>query len=136
MVVRRSRDHISFRHPLATTSAHLYSPMSSKWQNMTAKRGRATEEPARRYDQDKFFNESAAEKFSLISKNDHSFRKRGFTTPRISSTKGWRALYQPPRPTATSVVREFYANLSSHVLKKVRVSGVLVDFSAYSINRY
>ena len=34
------------------------------------------------------------------------------------------------------VVREFYANLSAHVLKKVRVRGVLVDFSAKSINHY
>ena len=47
-----------------------------------------------------------------------------------------RALCQPPRPTATSVVRKFYANLTSHILKKVRVRGVLVDFSAKSINRY
>ena len=35
-----------------------------------------------------------------------------------------------------SVVREFYANLASHVLKKVRVRGILVDFSAESINSY
>ena len=35
-----------------------------------------------------------------------------------------------------SVVLEFYANLASHVLKKVRVRGVLVDFSAESINSY
>ena len=34
------------------------------------------------------------------------------------------------------VVQEFYANLSAHVLKKVHVYGVLVDFSAKSINRY
>ena len=35
-----------------------------------------------------------------------------------------------------SVVREFYANLASHVLKKVQVRGVLVDFSTESINRF
>ena len=35
-----------------------------------------------------------------------------------------------------SVVREFYANLASHVVKKVRVRGVLVDFNAESINSY
>ena len=35
-----------------------------------------------------------------------------------------------------SVVREFYANLASHVVKKVRVRGVLVDFSAESINQF
>ena len=34
------------------------------------------------------------------------------------------------------VVREFYANLASHVLKKVRVRGVLVNLSAKSINLY
>ena len=34
------------------------------------------------------------------------------------------------------VVWEFYANLAAHVLKKVQVCGVLVDFSAKSINLY
>ena len=34
------------------------------------------------------------------------------------------------------VVQEFYTNLAAHVLKKVRVRGVLVDFNAKSINRY
>ena len=34
------------------------------------------------------------------------------------------------------VGQEFYANLAAHVLNKVRVRGVLVDFSAKSINRY
>ena len=43
---------------------------------------------------------------------------------------------QPPRPAAMIVVRDFYANLAAHVLKKVRVRGVLVDFSAKSINIY
>ena len=43
--------------------------MSSKRKKMTVKRGRASEEPARSYDHDKFINESAAEKFDLISKN-------------------------------------------------------------------
>ena len=37
--------------------------MSSKRQKMTAKRGRASEEPARIYDHDKLVNESMAEKF-------------------------------------------------------------------------
>ena len=66
---------------------------------------------------------------------------RGFTTPddffcKTISNKGWRALCQPPTPAATSVVREFYANLTSHVLKKVQVRGVLVDFNTKSINQY
>ena len=34
------------------------------------------------------------------------------------------------------VVREFYANLASHVVKNVRVRGVLVDFSTRSINLF
>ena len=46
------------------------------------------------------------------------------------------ALCQPPRPASTSVVREFYANIASHILKRVQVRGVLVDFSAKSMNRY
>ena len=50
--------------------------------------------------------------------------------------KGWRALCQPPKPAATMVVREFYANLTSHMHKKVRVSGVWVDFCMKSINEY
>ena len=115
--------------------------MSSKRQKMTAKRGRANEEPSRTYDHDKFVNESAAENFSLISKNQSFIKEKGFHHPKdffrkTIAVKGWRALCQPPHPTATSVVREFYANLASHVLKKVRVRGVLVDFSAKSINQY
>ena len=42
--------------------------MLSKRQKMTAKRGRASEEPTHSYDHDKFVNESAAENFGLISK--------------------------------------------------------------------
>ena len=34
------------------------------------------------------------------------------------------------------VLWEFYANLAAHVLKEVRVRGVLVDFSTKSINLY
>ena len=68
-------------------------------------------------------------------------RKRASTTPMISffkniATKGRRALCQPPRPAATSVALEFYADLASHVVKKVRVRGVLVDFSTESINQF
>ena len=48
----------------------------------------------------------------------------------------FRVLCQPPHPAAMSVVREFYANLASHVLKKVRVRGILIDFSAELINSY
>ena len=38
--------------------------------------------------------------------------------------------------TTIIFVREFYANLASHVVKKVRVRGVLVDFSVKSINEF
>ena len=58
----------------------------------------------------------------LLSKNHHELRVEG-TLP-------------TPRPTATMVVQEFYVNLAAHVLKKVRVRGVLVDFSANSINEF
>ena len=33
-------------------------------------------------------------------------------------------------------MQEFYANLTAHVVKKVRVRGVMVDFSAKSINKF
>ena len=115
--------------------------MSSKCQKMTAKRGRVSEEPARTYDHDKFFNENAAENFGLISKNRSFSKEKGFHHLedfflKTIADKGWRALCQPPHPTAMGVVREFYSNLASHVLKKVRVCGVLVDFSVKSINQY
>ena len=108
---------------------------------MSSKRGRASEEPAHSYDHDKYFNESVAEKFSLISKNRSFIKKKGFHHPndffrKTIVIKGWQALCQPPSPATTSVVREFYANLASHVLKKVQVRGVLVDFNAKSVNRY
>ena len=113
--------------------------MSSKRQKLTSKRGRPSEEPTRSYDHDKFVNESAAEKFGLISKNRSFIKEKGFHHPddffcKTIANKGWRALCQPPTPAAISVVREFYANLASHVLKKVRARRVLVDFSAKSIN--
>ena len=140
--VSRSRGQGEVRKTLATSSSRPYKcRMSSKKQKMTAKRGRASEEPAHSYDHDKFINESATEKFGLISKNMSFIKEKGFHHPddffrKTIANKGWWALCQPPSPAATSVVREFYSNLASHVLKKVQVSGVLVDFSAKSINLY
>ena len=115
--------------------------MSSKWQNIDAKRGHASEELAHSYDDDKFVNESTAEKFGLISKNRSFIKEKGFHHPddlftKTIVNKGWQALCQPPSLAATRVVREFYANIASHVLKKVQVREVLVDFNAKSINRY
>ena len=108
---------------------------------MSSKRSQVSEEPTHSYDHDKFVNESAAEKFGLILKNRSFIKGKGFHHPddffhKIITNKGWRALCQPPSLGATSVAREFYANIASHVLKRVRVCGVLVDFSAKSINRY
>ena len=116
-------------------------PMSSKNKKLSFKRSWASEEPTHGYDHNKFVNESAVKKFGLISKNRSFIKEKGFHHlddffPKTIANKGWRALFQPPSPTATSVVRDFYANIASHILKKVRVHRVLVDFSAKSINRY
>ena len=86
-------------------------------------------------------NEGAADWFGTICKNRLFIKEKGFHHPddffcKTIAAKGWRALCQPPHPAAMSVVREFYANLASQVLKIVRVRGVLVDFSAESINSY
>ena len=86
-------------------------------------------------------NSSAADRFGIICKNRSFIKEKGFHHPddffrKTIAAKGWRALCQPPHPAAMSVVREFYANLASHVLKRVRVRGVLVDFSAESINSF
>ena len=115
--------------------------MSVKRQKLLAKRSRASEAPTPAFDASRFANLSAAERFGSICKNRSFIKEKGFHHPddffrKTIKAKGWRALCQPPRPAAMSVVREFYANLASHVLKKVRVRGVLVDFSAESINSY
>ena len=115
--------------------------MSSKKRKMSSKSSPASEEPSQAYDQDKFINESATEKFGLISANRSFIKEKGFQHlddffRKTIARKGWGALCQPPRPAATMVVWEFYSNLAAHVLKKVRVRGVLVEFSTKSINRY
>ena len=99
------------------------------------------EELSHDYDHEKFVNVGATEKFSLISKNRSFIKEKGFYHPKdcfrktIMST-GWRELCQPLTLAATMVVREFYANLAASVLKKVRLRGVLVDFSMKSINEF
>ena len=115
--------------------------MSSKRQKLTAKRGRASEDPTPNFDITKFVNEGAADRFGTICKNRSFIKEKGFHHPddfflKTIVTKGWRALCQPPRPAVTSVVQEFYANLASHVIKKVQVCGVLVEFSTQSINQF
>ena len=113
--------------------------MSGKRQKLPTKRGRASEDPTPNYDVTRFVNEGAADRFCTICKNRSFIKEKGLHHPddffrKTIAAKGWRALCQPPHPAAMSVVREFYANLASHVVKKVKVRGVLVDFSAESIN--
>ena len=121
--------------------AHPYTPMSGKRQKLPTKRGRASEDPTPNFDIKKFINEGAADRFGTICKNRSFIKEKGFHHPgdffrKTIATKGWWVLFQPPRPVATSVVREFYANLASHVVKKVRVRGVLVNFNAQSIHQF
>ena len=113
--------------------------MSGKRQKLPAKQSRPSEAPTPTYDVTRFVNASSADRFGTICKNRSFIKEKGFHHPddffrKTIAAKGWRALCQPPHPAAMSVVREFYANLASHVLKKVQVRDVLVDFSAESIN--
>ena len=115
--------------------------MSGKRQKLPTKRSRSSEDPTPTYDVTWFVNEGVADRFGTICKNRSFIKEKGFHHPddffrKTIAAKGWRALCQPPHPAAMSVVREFYANLASHVLKKVRVRGILVDFSAKSINSF
>ena len=102
--------------------------MSGKRQKLPTKRGRASEDPTPNFDVTKFVNEGAADRFGTICKNRSYIKEKGFHHPddffrNTIVAKGWRVLCQPPHPAAMSVVREFYANLASHVIKKVRVRG-------------
>ena len=129
LVIRRSR------------ATHPSPPMSGKRQKLTAKRGQASEEPTLNFDLTKFVNEGVADRFGTICKNRSFKKEKGFHHPddffrKTIANKGCRALCQPPRPAAISVVLEFYSNLASNVVKKVRVRGVLVDFSVKSINQF
>ena len=124
-----------------TVSTLLSTPMSGKRQKLPTKQGRASEDPSPNFDVMRFVNEGAADRFGTICKNQSFIKEKGFHHPdnffkKTIATKGWRALCQPPRPAAMSVVREFYANLASHVVKMVRVRGVLVDFSTESITQF
>ena len=115
--------------------------MSGKRQKLPTKRSRSSEDPTPTYDVTWFVNEGVADRFGTICKNRSFIKEKGFHHPddffrKTIAAKGWRALCQPPHPAAMSVVREFYANLASHILKKVRVRGILVDFSAKSINSF
>ena len=93
------------------------------------------------YDHTKFVNEGAAKKFGLISKNRSFIKEKGFHHHedffrKTIANKGWCALCQPPKPAATMIVQEFYANLATNMNKGVRVIGIWVDFFAKSINEF
>ena len=125
----------------STVSIVFVTPMSAKRQKLPTKQGRANEDPTLNFDVTRFVNEGAADWFGTICKNRSFIKEKGFHHPddffrKTIATKGWRGLCQPPHPVAMSVVREFYANLDSHVVKKVQVRGVLVDFSTESINQF
>ena len=115
--------------------------MSGKRQKLRAKRRQSSEDPTPTFDASRFVNTSVADQFGTICKNLSFIKEKGFHHPddffrKTIAAKGWCALCQPPHPAAMSVVRELYANLASHVLKKVRVRGVLVDYSVESINSF
>ena len=83
-------------------------PMSSKKQKLSSKRNRASEKPTHGYDHEKFVNETTTKKFGLISKNRSFIKDKGFHHPddffrKTIENKGWRALCQPPRPTALMI---------------------------------
>ena len=108
--VSRSRGKEEVIKTLDTISTQPYKClMSSKKQKMTSKRGQASEEPGHSYDHEKIFNESAIEKFGLISKNRSFIKEKEFLHPddffrKMIANKGWQTICQPPSPTATSVV--------------------------------
>ena len=93
----------------ATTTCFLVS-MSGKRQKLPAKRSRPSEVPTPPFDASRFVNVSAAERFGTICKNHSFIKEKGFHHPddffyKTIAAKGWRALCQPPRPAAMSVVR-------------------------------
>ena len=80
------------------------------------------------YDRTKFVNLEASKRFTLISTNRSFIKEKGFHHledffKKTIMKKWWKALCQPPKPIATMVVQEFYTNLATHVVKKVRVRG-------------
>ena len=100
--------------------------MSSKSKKLSSEKSRRVDEKPKDFDHTKFVNVGVVEKFTLILKNCSFIKEKGFHHPddffrQTIINKGWRALCQPPRQVATMVVREFYANLASLVVKKVKL---------------
>ena len=89
--------------------ALVISPMSGKRQKLPTKRGRASEDPTPTFDVTRFVNEGAADRFGTICKNRFFIKEKGFHHPddffrKAIAAKGWRALCQPPRLAAMSVM--------------------------------
>ena len=68
---------------------------------MSSKNNRASEEPSLAYDHDKFVNESAAEKFGLISANRSFIKEKGFQHlddffHKTIARKGWGCIVPTP----------------------------------------
>ena len=117
-----------FNHfrPSSFTLNHLRPTMSSKRQKLSSKKSRRVDEQPKDFDRTKFVNVGTVEKFTLILNNRSFIKEKGFHHPdnffrQTIINKGWGVLCQPPRLVATMVVREFYANLASLVVKKVKV---------------
>ena len=109
--------------------------MSSKRQKVS-KKGSTSED-----NRFKFVNLKAAKRFVTLLRNKTFFKEKGIQHlenffMKTIAYKGWKALCQSLKPDATMIVKEFYANLSEQVLKKVRVRGVLANFSAETINKF
>ena len=62
-------------HPTPTP---IKCSMSSKNKKLSSKRSQASEEPTHDYNHEKFVNETATEKFDLISKNRSFIKEKGF----------------------------------------------------------
>ena len=104
--------------------ALILPPMSGKRQKLPTKRGQASKDPTPNFNVTRFVNEGVADRFGTICKNQYFIKEKGFHHPddffrKTIAAKGWQALCQPPHPAVMSVVREFYAKLASHVVKKV-----------------
>ena len=64
--------------------------MSSKEQKLTAKQGRANEDPTPNFDLTKFVNEGAADRFGTICKNRSFIKEKGFHHPTTSFARPLR----------------------------------------------
>ena len=79
------------------TPACLWVSISGKRQKLPAKRSRPSEAPTPAFDDSRFANMSAVERFGTICKNRSFIKEKGFHHPddffrKTIEAKGWRAL--------------------------------------------